>query len=61
MDLHTALITIIAICAVFSFLFVGFNALLNAKLAPLKENQDRFDAELKEIKSKLDQLLAQRA
>ena len=75
MDLHTALITVIAVCAVFSFLFVGFNALLSAKIKPieenlaglkknqasLKENQERFESELREIKSKLDQLLAQRA
>ena len=57
MDLHTTLMTIIAVCAVFSFLFIGFNALLNAKLAPLRENQDRLSARLDSLESKMDQLL----
>ena len=41
-----------------ALLLTGFNSLLNAKIEPLKENQARFDGELKEIKGKLDQLLA---
>ena len=61
MSLHAALITVTAVCAVFSFLFVGFNALLSAKIKPIEENQARFESELREIKSKLDQLLAQKA
>ena len=32
--------------------------MLNAKIDPIKENQVRFDGELKEIKAKLDQLIA---
>ena len=43
-----------------ALLLAGFNALLNSKIGPLKENQARFDAELKEIKSKLDQILDQK-
>ena len=41
-----------------ALLLTGFNTLLNAKIEPLKDNQARFDSELKEIKAKLDQLLA---
>ena len=64
--------TVIAVSAVFSVLLVGVNALLNAKLGPIREKlaqhdielkelkagQTRFDGELRDIKSKLDQLLA---
>ena len=44
-----------------SLLLVGFSALLNAKLQPLKENQARFDVELKEVKGELKILKAGQA
>ena len=55
--------TVIAVSAIFSFLLVGVNALLNAKIDPIKEKQAHFEIELKDIKislininSKLDKL-----
>ena len=58
-------ITISATVVTLSFLLLGVNSLLNTKIEPLKDNQARFDnelkeikTELKEIKSKLDQLIA---
>ena len=48
--------TVIAVSAVFSVLLVGINALLNAKIGPLRENQARFDSELKDIKTDLSEI-----
>ena len=56
--LNIVLSTVLACVAVLALLFTGFNYLLNAKLGPIEKNQARFDSELKEIKTKLDQLLA---
>ena len=67
-DFYLVISTIIAVCAVLAGLGLIFNILLD----PIKNNQDRFDAELKEIKagqvkldrridkleSKIDQLIA---
>ena len=54
MDLHTFLLTIIACAGFFGILGFVFNLLLS----PIKENQARFDGELKEIKSELAELKA---
>ena len=51
MDLHTALMTIIAFSGFLALLFTGFNALLNAKLDPLKENQGRFEGRLDNLEA----------
>ena len=58
-------LTVSATVITLSFLLLGVNALLNAKIDPLKANQARFDNELKEIKagqaeikSQLNQLIA---
>ncbi len=45
---------IIALTAVLSFLLLGFNALLSAKITPVKENQDRMEAELKENQGRME-------
>ena len=49
MDLHTTLLTIIAFSAVISILSVIFHWLLS----PLKENQERLESGLKEVKAEL--------
>ena len=64
MDLHTALMTILVVCAVLTVLSVIFNWLL----IPVKENQERIakdlnqfktevNGELKGLNNKLDKLL----
>ena len=42
--------TVIAVSAVFSVLLVGVNALLNAKLGPIREKLAQHDIELKALK-----------
>ena len=41
-----------------ALLLTGFNALLNAKIEPLKDNQVRMEKRMDGIESKLDQLIA---
>ena len=57
MDLHTALITILVVCAVLTVLSVIFNWLLG----PVKDNQERIERDLNqfktEVNAKLDKLL----
>ena len=50
MDLHTALITIIAVCAVLTVLSVIFNWLLT----PVKESIMEIKSELKAIRKELN-------
>ena len=57
MDIGTLFTAGIFLVSFLALLLGGFNSLLNAKIEPLKKNQDRFEAELKEIKAKLNQLL----
>ena len=57
MDLSLLFTAGIFFISFLALLLGGFNFLLNAKIEPLKKNQDRFETELKEIKSKLNQLL----
>ena len=52
MDLHTSLLTIVAFAAVISVLSVIFNWLLT----PIRENQDRMEAELKEVETGLKEV-----
>ena len=53
---------IIAFTAVLSFLLVGMNSILDAKIAPIKENQARMEKQMEKrmdrMESKLDQLLS---
>ena len=48
---------IIAFTAILSFLLVGFNALLNEKINPLKENQERMEKGIISTKEKLNKAL----
>ena len=50
MDLHTILVTIIACSAVLTVLLTGLGLIFKLVLSPIKENQFRFEKELKEIK-----------
>ena len=60
---------IIAIMAILSFLLLGVSSMLSAQVTPIKENQTRLTAEIKEVRvqlnsrmdrmeAKLDQLLS---
>ena len=51
MDLHTALVTIIAVCAILAFQFTVFAAALALGLRPIKETLARHDEELKDLKA----------
>ena len=62
MNLSPLFTAIIAFTAVLSFLLVGMNSILDAKITPIKENQVRIEKQMKErmdrMESKLDQLLS---
>ncbi len=51
MDLHTALMTILVVCAVLTVLSVIFNWLLN----PVKDNQERIEKDLNQFKTEMNQ------
>ena len=49
----------IFLLAFLAFLLSGVNALLNAKIEPLKDNQVRLEVEIKEIKSEQKEIMAE--
>ena len=57
MDLHTILVTIIACSAVLTVLLTGLGLIFKLVLSPIKENQSRFETELKEIKANVALIL----
>ncbi len=40
------------------FIFAGFSYMLRINIQPIKENQVRMEVEIKEVKTKLNQLLS---
>ncbi len=55
-DVPIVLQTAGVVVIVLSFLLVGVNALLNAKIEPLKDNQARIESEQKEIKMEIREI-----
>ena len=52
------LMSFIALTAVFSVLFVGFGAILDAKIGPLTKRMDYFESEIKEIRTDITDIKA---
>ena len=57
-NLNPLFTAIIAFTAVLSFLLIGMNSILDAKITPIKENQARMEKRMDRMESKLDQLLS---
>ena len=61
-NLNPLFTAIIAFTAVLSFLLIGMNSILDAKITPIKENQARMEKQMEQrmdgIESKLDQILS---
>ncbi len=53
-DVPVVLQTVVVVVITLSFLLVGFNSLLNAKIDPLKNNQKRMESEIKNNQKRME-------